>query len=68
MAKIIGDRLQVTFRFTRSGEREWLDSTGRIALVFFEHGSWWFRPDDRTPREEVPSEDEGLKRLYQPFR
>ena len=37
------DRMVLTVRMCKDGNREWLSSDGRIALVFFERGKWWAR-------------------------
>jgi hypothetical protein len=57
------DRVALTVRFASSGHREWRDASGRIALVFFEHGKWWARHSDRHDRHECSSEQEGLDYL-----
>lgn len=54
------DRVALTVRFDSSGHREWRDASGRIALVFFEHGKWWARHSDQHDRHECSSEQEGL--------
>jgi transcriptional/translational regulatory protein YebC/TACO1 len=57
------DRLLLTVRICRDGNREWLDNFGRVALVFFEKGKWQSRPNNRTPFTFHNSEQEALDAL-----
>jgi hypothetical protein len=44
------DRVVLTVRLTRDGHREWLDYTGKVALVFYERGCWWGRRSASSER------------------
>lgn len=37
------DRMVLTVRVCSDGNREWLSSDGRYALVYFERNYWWGR-------------------------
>lgn len=54
------DRAVLTVRLTSDGHREWLDASGKIALIFFEHGKWWVRESNRHSRIECSGELEAL--------
>ena len=44
----LSDRVALTVRICSDGNREWLDASGRIALVFFENGYWWARESNKN--------------------
>lgn len=60
------DRMILTVRMCKDGNREWLSSDGKLALVFFEKGKWYARgylsyePFDSKPRRSFDSEKEAL--------
>lgn len=57
------DRLSLTVRLCRDGTREWLSTSGSIALVFFERGHWWSRASATSGRTQHDSEMEALDAL-----
>lgn len=57
------DRVVLTVRMSSDGKREWLDASGRVALVFFERGFWWARESDRHSRHKCVSELDALNAL-----
>lgn len=59
----VSDRMLLTVRMASDGHREWLSDDGRIALVFYEAGSWWSRPSASAPRTKHKQETDALSAL-----
>lgn len=57
------DRVALTVRWTRDGRREWLDASGTTALVFWEDGWWFSRPDASTSPSAWCTETAALSAL-----
>lgn len=59
----LSDRTVLTVRICSDGNREWLDSSGRIALIFCEKSQWWARESNQHPRVLCHSEIEAFDSL-----
>lgn len=57
------DRVTLTVRLCADGTREWLDPSGKVALIFFEKGKWWYRQSPSHSRWEADSESDALDGL-----
>lgn len=59
------DRISLTVRVCRDGQREWLSADDKTALVFFEAGCWWSRKSAASERFQHNNELAALNTLLE---